>query len=111
MTENSKVFWSRFLNEHWEKAPFAVRDAGQNALFTSPGELFEAVVAACSAGDGTFWLRGKRVPKDFAFPYVPIATDRDFEGYDHRIRRSISDGEYMLRVASPHKQNYAFWQR
>jgi hypothetical protein len=110
MTQNSEVFWSRFF-DGWEKAPMAVRDAGQDELLISQGELFDAVVAACAAGDGTFWLRGKRVPMDFVSPYVPIATDRNFEGYDHRIRRAISDGEYMLRVASPHKQNFAFWQR
>jgi 50S ribosomal protein L16 3-hydroxylase len=91
-----------FLGEYWGKQSGVLR----KTELLDAEQVFQALVVASDAyrrngEDGhryALYVNGAQILPDFS-GYLPIAADRDPEGYEQRLMRGLSAGSFSLFVS------------
>ncbi len=113
-------FWSRFVEQYWQKGSVVLSGSETDALpRISPEELFPAVTAcADSFLDGEeqkvrLYVDGDQIDLRGGGhgDLLPKLSDGSFEDYNYRMVHRHGLGEYALVMADWHQFSHPLWHR
>lgn len=109
-------FWSRFVEQYWEKRPLVIKHPFALPPVT-PEETFAALVKASNQYRAAEWSSslGFYIEDALLIPdlerYLPARDDRSTAGYAERVTRQLHDRRFGLMVENFHVYDAQIWLR